>query len=143
MSTLYHLSLLPPEIASRPNHWLLINKCVQSIVHQKPDGSWPDKNYLESINIEEALENLGNFHELKTAKESINKLKSERDEHLSKSERRKAELDVAVREKREALIQCEKANGMVVEIQNEKKSLEESLFGHCIIHSLKKMTVWV
>jgi dishevelled associated activator of morphogenesis len=128
MSVLYHLSLMQPEVASRPNHWLLIQKCVQSIINQKPDGSFPDKNYLEQININEALELLGNDHEIKTAKESINKLKSERDDFMGKSERRKVELDTANREKREALIQCEKAGNKVLEIQNSQKSLEEALF---------------
>lgn len=127
VSCLYHMALIPVEVAERPQHWLLIDKCVQSIAMHRPDGTYPDTNYLSNLNIENSLNLVGEAHELKNAKEKIAKLKTERDEFKATAEKRRQNLDSVNREKDSALRQCEKANGRVVEITDLNSTLELQL----------------
>ena len=128
LSVLNHLALMPIEIAERPQHWLLFEKCVQSIILFKPDNSMSDINYLEKcLNIEESLKAVGDNHDLVNAKEKLVKLKNELDEQKNLLEKTRNKLDAATKEKDVALRQCEKANGRVNEMTVLNDVIEKQL----------------
>jgi len=129
-SVLYHLALMPVEIAERPRHWLLIDKCVQSITLSKPDqdqnanqNAFSDINYLEKLDIKSSLQLLGDNHDLSNAKEKISKLKSDLDTFKAKTEKRRQEAQSANSERDAALRQCEKANNKVTQLVNINKKM--------------------
>lgn len=127
ISVLYHLNLMPVEIAEQPKYWLLIDKCIQSITLFQPNNNLPDINYLEKLNIEQSLDIVGQEYDISNAKQKIIKLKSENDEIKSISETRRQKLEAVTREKDLALKQCEKANSRVEDFSNMTSKIESEL----------------
>lgn len=150
-SILYHMAIMPIEIAEKPQHWLLIEKCINSIIMQRPDGTNPDYEYLQNIDINSSLNLVTEVHELKNAKEKITKLKAERDDYKSKFEKNRTVLDGITKEKDTALRQCEKASSRVSEITDLMANLERQLTeekGKCFemkneINLLRGSSNWV
>ena len=121
-SVLMHLSLLPVELASRPNHWILVDKMIQSVILSKPDGTQTDAFFLKHLDLNELLEKVGDSHELKTAKQSIDKLKQEKNDFKTLSERRRLDVEASNKERDNAMRQFHQISSKMEEITAIKNS---------------------
>lgn len=118
MSMLEHSLLLPLDLGSCPQHWLLFDRIVQQIVLQNENRENPDVEPLK-INVKEIVEMLATEEEIRLAKEKAETLEKENAEMAEILAKKEKQLEDAVLHKEDVGLSLEKLKSKL-----DKESLD-------------------